>query len=78
MFVLLWGVSFLFADKIVLNDSGEKLQHDKNIRAMLSNQQIEKDVRRVIDPPDWAAFSLMSIGSVTLLYAIALPRNHHG
>jgi len=30
--------------------------------------------QKVVDPPDWAAFSLMSIGSVTILYAIALPR----
>lgn len=29
---------------------------------------------RVINPPDWAAFSLMSIGAVTMLYAVALPR----
>ena len=29
---------------------------------------------RVIDPPDWAAFSLMSIGSVTMLYSFAVPR----
>lgn len=29
---------------------------------------------RVIQPPDWAAFSLMSIGTVTMLYSIALPK----
>ena len=29
---------------------------------------------RVIDPPDWAAFSLLSIGSVTMLYSFAVPR----
>ena len=29
---------------------------------------------RVIDPPDWAAFSLLSVGAVTMLYAIALPK----
>lgn len=78
MFVLLWGVAFLFADKIVMHDSGEKLERDKNIRGMLTNQQIEKDIRRVIDPPDWAAFSLLSAGAVTILYTIALPQRHHG
>lgn len=77
LFVSMWGAVFLFADKVILHDNGEKLDRDKNIRGMLSNQQIEKDIRRVIDPPDWAAFSLLSIGSVTALYAIALPRPYH-
>jgi hypothetical protein len=29
--------------------------------------------REVIDPPDWSAFCLLSVGSVTILYALALP-----
>ncbi|MBW3538697.1 MAG: hypothetical protein KY476_00355 [Planctomycetes bacterium] len=29
---------------------------------------------KIVDPPDWAAFSLMSLGTVTMLYAIALPK----
>jgi hypothetical protein len=79
LFVTMWGVAFLFADKIVLYDNGEKLERDKNLRGMLTHQQVEKDVRRVFDPPDWAAFSLLSIGSVTVLYSVALPRpcHHH-
>lgn len=76
LFVGLWGVSFLFVDKVVLSDNGEKLERNANIRGMLSNQQIEKDVRRVFDPPEWGAFSLMSVGAVTILYAVALP--HRG
>ena len=75
MFVALWGVTFLYADKIVMTDNGEKLERDKNIRGMLSNQQIEKDIRKVFDPPEWAAFSLMSVGAVAMLYSVALP--HH-
>ena len=30
--------------------------------------------KQVIDPPEWAAFSLMSIGTVTMLYSVALPK----
>ncbi len=30
--------------------------------------------KKVLNPPDWAAFSLMSIGCVTMLYAAALPK----
>ncbi len=73
-FVCLWGATFLYVDKIVMHNNGEKLQRDENIRGMLSNQQIEKEIRRIIDPPDWAAFSLLSAGTVTMLYAVALPR----
>jgi hypothetical protein len=29
---------------------------------------------KMVDPPDWAAFSLLSVGTVTMLYAVALPR----
>ena len=29
--------------------------------------------RQMIDPPDWSAFCLLSVGSVTVLYALALP-----
>lgn len=76
-FVLLCGVTFLYADKVVLKDNGEKLERDKNIRGMMTNQQIGEDVRRVIDPPEWAAFSLLSVGAVTMLYSIALPHHRH-
>jgi hypothetical protein len=77
MFVALCGTAFLFADMVVLKDNGEKLERDKNIRGMLSNQQVDKDIRRVFNPPDWAAFSLMSVGAVTMLYSVALPHHRH-
>ena len=32
------------------------------------------DDQKVFDPPEWLAFSLMSVGTVTMLYAIALPK----
>jgi len=37
----------------------------------------DKDHKRVIDPPEWAAFSLMSIGTVTMLYTVALPKKKY-
>lgn len=77
LFVTLWGTTFLFADKVVMYDNGQKLERDPKIRGMLTNQMIEKDVRRIFDPPDWAAFSLLSVGAVTMLYSIALPSRYH-
>ena len=71
LFVLLCGVSFLFVDKIVLT-SQEDPGLTNGIRGMFMS--VNGNRQKVVDPPDWAAFSLMSIGSVTILYAIALPR----
>jgi len=77
LFLGMCGGTLMYADKVVLIDDGEKLEHDPNVRGMLSNQQIEKDVRRVIDPPEWAAFTLLAVGGVTILYSLALPSRHY-
>jgi hypothetical protein len=29
---------------------------------------------RVLNPPDWAPYTLVAVGTVTVLYAIALPK----
>ena len=75
LFVTLWGVTFLFVDKLVLKVDGEAARGE-GFRGMFSAVGGQND--REIDPPDWAAFSLMSVGAVTMLYAIALPRKHDG
>ena len=28
----------------------------------------------VVNPPDWMPFSLIGLGAITLMYAVALPR----
>jgi hypothetical protein len=72
MFVGLCGLSLLAIDKVVLHQPTEK---DPGIRGMLAKQVVDKEQRPVIDPPDWAAFTLLSIGSVSMLYSVALPKN---
>lgn len=71
LFVGLWGLSFLAIDKLVMFQPEER---DPGIRGMLTKQVVNKESRPIIDPPDWAAFTLLSIGSVTMLYAVALPK----
>lgn len=71
LFVLLWGVSFLFIDQLVLKMQEEQAQNP-DVRGMFTT--VTPRGQKVFDPPDWAAFSLMSIGSVTMLYAVALPK----
>jgi len=75
MFITLWGVSLLFIDKVVLNIP-EDGARNPNFRGMYqgNNPQQPQQRQRVIDPPQWAAFSLLSVGAVTMLYAVALPK----
>jgi len=71
LFVALWGVSFLFVDQVVLKVEDDA-SRGQNFRGLFTS--VNHDQKKVIDPPDWAAFSLMSVGTVTMLYAVALPR----
>jgi len=76
-FVLFAGISLLMFDKLVLFKS-DAPERKEGLRGMLAKPQtVAEEKREVIDPPDWAAFSLMSVGSVTMLYAIALPKKRH-
>lgn len=70
----MWGVAFLTVDRLVLD--GAALDDQRSFRGMLASPQfVERERRDVIDPPDWAAFALMSLGSVTMLYSVALPKS---
>ncbi len=69
LFVTLCGASLLFIDRIALKADTGSMQRQPGLRAMMGFRPQPK----VIDPPDWAAFSLLSVGSVTMLYSFALP-----
>ena len=88
LFVTLWGVTLLFVDKLLLNnkadDAVESAQAQvqqfrrTGFRGMLGprSEPVPPPAvqGKMVDPPDWAAFSLISVGTVTMLYAVALPR----
>lgn len=73
LFVTLWGAALLFVDKLILTEQND-VQPERGISAMFSSVTPER--QKVVDPPDWAAFSLMSVGAVTMLYAVALPKKN--
>ena len=74
LFLVLWGVAFLFVDKVQLTMKGEP-KPEPGFRGFLSRVTTDDEKKqKIIDPPDWAAFSLMSLGAVTMLYAVALPK----
>jgi hypothetical protein len=72
LFIALWGASLLVVDKVVLKVA-EEAPRTPGFRGMYNNQQ-QQQRPRVIDPPDWVSFSLLSVGAVTMLYAVALPK----
>ncbi len=75
LFIAMWGGTFLYVDKLVLFDPPKD---EAGIRGMLAKERVAEETRPVIDPADWSAFTLMSIGSVTMLYSVALPKKSAG
>jgi len=71
LFVALWGGAFIVIDKVELASDGAPVQ--AGFRGLFRRTAAPAR-KRVVDPPDWAAFSLMSVGAVTMLYAVALPK----
>ena len=67
--------AILILDEIHLLLPDIPLRSDPGIRGMLAKQVVGRESRPILDPPDWAAFTLLSIGSVTMLYSVALPKN---
>lgn len=74
LFVALCGTSFLMVDKMVLTASASKTEErTREFRGLFMEEEAQSD-RKVFNPPEWAAFCLMSIGAVTMLYSVALPK----
>jgi len=74
VFIALWGASLFFIDKVTLKVADDAHRPPGFRGAYAGNQQQQQQNGRVIQPPDWVSFSLLSVGAVTMLYAVALPR----
>ncbi len=75
LFITLWGISFLFIDKLMIKTKEVPAQ-EKAFRGLFAAVTPNGKQHKIVDPPEWAAFSLLSIGTVTMLYSVALPRRH--
>jgi hypothetical protein len=71
LFIALAGLLFFFVDKVVFNSRDEQIRQS-GFRGLFMPARVSQP--RVVDPPDWTSFSLISIGAVTMLYSVALPR----
>ncbi len=70
-FVALWGLTLFVVDGVVLAcEAAPETQ-----RPLVQWTAALPDGRRVIDPPDWAAYTMVGMGGLTMLYALALPRS---
>ena len=80
VFVLLLGLQLRMVSSYVLNEratqflarstSGESFG---DAMASLSND-VTFGSRRVIQPPEWLGWCLMSVGGVLILHSLAMPR----
>ena len=70
MFVLN-GCGLLFVDEVTLT---ERVGRQKSaVIAWVTDS--DDQGRPVLDPPDWMPLTLIGVGGVTMLYAVALPKS---
>ena len=67
-FAALCGAVLFRVDRVVLTRS----QDDARVVDMISRNLSEG--RCEVDPPEWLAYTLLSTGLLTMLYALALPK----
>ena len=70
LFVVLWGAVFFLVDQMVVSTQAEIL----NTEFLRSWWTTWNDGHQAaFHPPEWAAFALLSIGGLTMLYSVGLP-----
>jgi hypothetical protein len=73
----LFGLQCLTVDKLVLSSKEPVPQRFMGV-SMPSMSSMNLMRNKEITPPDWAPWSLMSLGAVTLLYSVTLPGRNAG
>jgi hypothetical protein len=78
LFVLLVGLQFRYVDAYVLNPQTTKFLAERTGQAasptgaMLS--AVGSSPRKVVQPPEWLSWCLISVGAVLALHSLAMPR----
>jgi hypothetical protein len=67
LFVLMWGSLFLFTEQL-------EIRPHQSFSSLSGWWTSWNGGQAVFHPPEWAAFSLLSAGSLMVLYAIGLPK----
>ena len=77
--ILLLGIQLRMVESYVLNEQAtkilvEKFGESEVQKAGLSLFGAAPIARKVIHPPEWAGWLLMSVGSVLILHALAMQK----
>jgi len=73
VFIALCGVTFLMVDQVTFAWKVEPVvKRDPEFRGFYVS--LNEKRQRVFNPQQWMAFSLMSVGTVSMLYSVALPK----
>lgn len=74
LLVLLAGVVLVFVDQFVTVPLADESQRS----FQFAWTTVNADLQYVFDPPEWVGYALVSLGAITVLYTIALPRRGKG
>lgn len=72
LFLALWGLSLVFVDTIVIRKERDWVTTKPAVKQYF---QTNNKNQRYIELPEWISFGLISFGTVTMLYSVALPNN---
>jgi hypothetical protein len=74
--LLFVGIQLRLVDSYVLNEATTRVLTPQSTGAMTRNNPLLASItptpRKVIKPPEWLGWALMSVGSVLVLHALAM------
>ena len=81
LMILLIGLQFHYVSAYVLNPEATQFLAERTGRStpemstlFLATSGTAAAPRKVLEPPDWLAWCLMSVGTVLCLHSLAMPR----
>ena len=69
-YLILLGVQCIGAQKFVLTIREPPKQREPGV---LAKEPAKQGPKMVVQPPDWAPYSLMSTGAIVCLYSFTIP-----
>jgi hypothetical protein len=70
VYLIILGVECMGVQKVVLTLREAPKQREPGL---LAKEPGEQGPKKVVQPPDWAPYSLMSTGAVVCLYSFTIP-----
>ncbi len=76
LFILCLGVQFRLVESYSLNDRVSKFIASRTASTATAQflPSVGPTPRKVIAPPEWLGWAMMSIGTVLILHSLAMPK----